>query len=365
MIHFQKKLTVFTTFISLFLFGGLPVCQAAETEANLGRQTLNFDQAWRFHLGEFAGAEKPELVDSGWLAVDVPHDFSIEGPPGADISTMDGPFDRKSPGGIGAGALNGGIAWYRKTFSLAAGSIGKRVGICFDGVYMDSEVWLNGVSLGKQPYGYTSFEYDLTKNLKPGPNVLAVRVNVLQPCSRWYSGAGIYRHVRLTLTEPIHVAPWGTYVTTPEVLDAAAQVCMRTQLRNDGSTASNTTLTTRILDAAGKQVAEQQTEQTLAAGSSHELTQTLSVATPQRWSTTKPYLYQVVSEVRVGKRLLDRYTTPLGIRTLEFTADNGFLLNGKRLQIKGVCLHHDLGCLGAAVHRRGIERQLEILKTMG
>ena len=365
MIYFQKKLTAFITFISLFLFGGLPVCQAVETEANFGRQTLNFDQAWRFHLGEFAGAEKPELVDSGWLAVDVPHDFSIEGPPGADISTMDGPFDRKSPGGIGAGALNGGIAWYRKTFTLAAGNIGKRVGVCFDGVYMDSEVWLNGVSLGKQPYGYTSFEYDLTTNLKPGPNVLAVRVNVLQPCSRWYSGAGIYRHVRLTLTEPIHVAPWGTYVTTPEVLDAAAQVCMRTQLRNDGSTASNTTLTTRILDAAGQQVAEQQTEQTLAASSSHELTQTLSVATPQRWSTTKPYLYQVVSEIRVGKRLLDCYTTPLGIRTLEFTADNGFLLNGKREQIKGVCLHHDLGCLGAAVHRRGIERQLEILKTMG
>ena len=354
-----------STLIIVLGFGGCTLCQAAEVPAAGGRQTLSFDQNWRFHPGEVTAAEKPELADAEWRALDVPHDFSIEGPPGADPATMDGPFDKKSPGGTGAGALNGGIGWYRKTFTLPESATGKRVGVRFDGVYMDSEVWLNGTSLGTQPYGYTSFEYDLTPLLKPGSNVLAVRFNVQQPCSRWYSGAGIYRHVWLSVTDPVHVAPWGTYVTTPEITDAAAEVSVRTQVRNKGTTAVQATLTTTILDADGKPVAEHQTHEALAAGGSHEFGQTLKVASPRRWSTADPHLHQVVSELRVGERLVDRYTTPLGIRSLQFTADNGFLLNGKRVQINGVCQHHDLGCLGAAVHRRGIERQLEILKAMG
>jgi beta-galactosidase len=347
------------------MLGGAATSRAADAPLTSGRQTLSFDTAWRFHLGEVAGAELPALADAAWRALDVPHDFSIEGPPGADPATMEGPFDSKSPGGTGAGALNGGIGWYRKAFTLPAGSAGKRVGIQFDGIYMDSEVWLNGVSLGKQPYGYTSFQFDLTPHLKPDGNVLAVRVNVQQPCSRWYSGAGIYRHVWLTLTDPVHVAPWGTYVTTPEVSEGAATVKVRTQVRNDGKDGAKATLTTTLVDADGKKVAEHQSSESIAAGAGAEFTQSLKVTGPRRWSTEDPYLYQVVSELRIGERLVDRYTTPLGIRTIEFTADNGFLLNGKRVQIKGVCQHHDLGCLGAAVYRRGIERQLEILKAMG
>ncbi len=350
---------------ALIMLGGATPSQAADAPGVAARQTLSFDQDWRFQLGEVAGAEQPALADAAWRALDVPHDFSIEGPPGADPATMEGPFDAKSPGGTGAGALNGGIGWYRKAFTLPEGSAGKRVSVQFDGVYMDSEVWLNGVSLGKQPYGYTSFQFDLTPHLKPDGNVLAVRVNVQQPCSRWYSGAGIYRHVWLTLTDPVHVAPWGTYVTTPEVLDASATVKVGTQVRNDGKEGAKATLTTAVVDAAGKKVAEQQTSESIAAGAGTEFAHTLKVDGPRRWSTEDPYLYQVVSEVRVGERLVDRYTTPLGIRTIAFTADNGFLLNGKRVQIKGVCQHHDLGCLGAAVHIRGIERQLEILKGMG
>ena len=353
MINFMSKSTAFVM-ACLLLFGQVRFCQAAVSATDVGRQTLSFDQAWQFHLGEVDDGETPALADSGWRTLDVPHDFSIEGA-----------FDKNSPGGTGAGALNAGIGWYRKTFTLPKGSAGKQVRVRFDGVYMDSEVWINGISMGKQPYGYTSFEYDLTKNLKPGPNVLAVRVNVQQPCSRWYSGAGIYRHVWLTLTHPVHVAPWGTYITTPQVSDAAAQVCVRTQLRNESKDEVKAVLSTMILDATGVKVSEQLAEQMLAAGGSHEAVQTLAISNPRRWSTTHPYLYQVVSEVRVGGRLVDHCVTPLGIRTLEFIADNGFLLNGKREQIKGVCLHHDLGCLGAAVHRRGIERQLEILKAMG
>ena len=330
-----------------------------------GRQTLSLDQDWRFHLGDVTEGEKPEMADADWRALDVPHDFSIEGPPGADPATMEGPFDRKSPGGTSAGALNGGIAWYRKTFTLPEDAKGKRVFVRFDGVYMDSDIWLNGAHLGKHPYGYTSFQYDLTPQMKPGRNVLAVRVNVQQPCSRWYSGAGIYRHVWLTITDPVHVALWGTYVTTPEVSDAAAQVRVRTRVQNEGEAGVKATLTTGIVDAGGKKIAEHQAAEQIAAGGSHEFDQALKVATPRRWSIEDPYLYRAVSEVRVGDRLVDRYETPFGIRTIEFTADKGFLLNGKRVQLKGVCNHHDLGCLGAAVHRRGIERQLEILKAMG
>lgn len=353
-------ITILTT-----LLGGVSFCRAAEAPAAEARRTLSLDQGWRFHLGDVTGAEKPEMADADWRTLDVPHDFSIEGPPGADPATMDGPFDRKSPGGTGAGALNGGIAWYRRTFTVPEDARGKRISVLFDGVYMDSDVWLNGEHLGRQPYGYTSFQYDLTPRMKPGNNVLAVRVHVQQPCSRWYSGAGIYRHVWLTITDPVHVALWGTYVTTPEVLDAAAQVRVRTRVQNDGASGANATLTTAVVDAGGKKIAEHQAAEQIAAKGTHEFDQTLKVATPRRWSVHDPYLYRVVSEVRVGDRLVDRYETPFGIRTIEFTADNGFLLNGRRLQIQGVCNHHDLGCLGSAVHRRAIERQLEILKAMG
>jgi beta-galactosidase len=360
-----SRVTLYIGCALLTLVIGAAFSSAAEAPATEGRQTLSLDQGWRFHLGDVTAAEKPETADTDWRTLDVPHDFSIEGPPGADPATMEGPFDRKSPGGVGAGALNGGIGWYRKTFTLPEGAKGKRVSVQFDGVYMDSDVWLNGTHLGKHPYGYTGFNYDLTPQMKPGDNVLAVRVQVQQPCSRWYSGAGIYRHVRLTITDPVHVAPWGTYVTTPEVLAAAAQVRVRTRVQNEGADGAKAALTTTIIDAAGKKVGEHQAAGQIAAGGSHEFDQMLKVAAPRRWSIEEPYLYQVVSEVRVGDRLVDRYKTPLGIRTIEFTADKGFLLNGKHVPLRGVCNHHDLGCLGAAVHRRGIERQLEILKAMG
>ncbi len=347
------------------LLGGASLSLAADAPSAEARQRLSLDQGWRFHLGEVTGGEKPQTADADWRTLDLPHDFSIEGPVGADPNTMDGPFDQKSPGGNGAGALNGGIGWYRKAFTLPDSAKGKRVWVRFDGVYMDSEVWLNGTSLGKHPYGYTSFQYDLTPSLKPGANVLAVRVNVQQPCSRWYCGAGIYRHVWLTITNPLHVAPWGTYITTPKVADDAADVRVRTRVVNDSAEPAKATLTTTIIDADGKKVASNDAAGTVAADANHEFDQMLKVAKPRRWSTDDPYLYQVITEVRIGGRLVDRRETPLGIRTIEFTVDNGFLLNGKRVQIKGVCDHHDLGCLGSAVNRRGIERQIEILKAMG
>src|SRR5213596_2254846 len=188
------------------------------------RQTQNFDHAWRFHLGDVAGAQETAFDDAAWRALDLPHDWSIEGE-----------FSEQNPAGVGGGALPGGVGWYRKTFSVPAADSGRLVFVEFDGVYRNSEVWINGRSLGKRPYGYSSFRYELTPNLRYGTarNLIAVRVdNSQQPNSRWYSGSGIYRHVRLVTTAPVHVDHWGTYVTTPEVTSATARVRLVTTVRN-------------------------------------------------------------------------------------------------------------------------------------
>ena len=336
--------------------------RAAET-----RDAKSFNRNWKFHLGDVKEGEKVQRDVSSWRSLDLPHDWSIEGPIGKDPAAMDGPFDRNCPGGDGTGYLNGGIAWYRKTFTLPPSARTRHVFLQFDGVYMDSDVWLNGHHLGNHPYGYTSFQYDLTPYLTfdaPG-NVLAVRVKVIQPCSRWYSGAGIYRNVWLTLTAPVHVAPWGTYITTPEVTDAKAQVRVRTRVRNDGKEAVNVTLKTVIVAPDDKRAAQGQSTHEIAPGGEQEFDQTLPVENVRRWSLQEPSLYTVLTEVSVGNQPCDAVTTPFGIRTIHFTVDKGFFLNDKHVPIQGVCNHHDLGCLGTAVYRRGIERQLEILKAMG
>ena len=206
------------------------------------RVTVNFDRDWRFHLGEVENGQNADFNDTSWRQLDVPHDWSIEGA-----------FDQRSPAGAGGGYLNGGIGWYRKTFATPSEAKGRRVTIEFDGVYMDSDVWLNGKHLGRHPYGYTSFDYDLTDALKPqGQNVLAVRVNVAQPCSRWYSGAGIFRHVRLQLLNPVHLARWGTYVTTPTITTDSADVKIATRVQNQGAAAAEVQLLTEIIGPDGK-----------------------------------------------------------------------------------------------------------------
>ncbi len=311
----------------------------------------------------------PAFDDKDWRSLDVPHDFSIEGPIGKDPATMDGPFDKASPAGVHGGALNAGIAWYRKTFTLPESDKNKHITLQFDGVYMDSDVWINGEHLGNHPYGYTSFAYDLTPHLKFAPenNVVTVRVNVKQPCSRWYSGAGIFRHVWLTATEPVHVAQWGTYVTTSKVSDINAEIRMRTIVVNDSTAAVAMVLHTTLLDPDGKAVAELKTPilRVTAAGKNEEFDETLIVPQPKRWSIEQPVLYTAISQVTVDGKVVANYSTPFGIRTIQFTTDKGFFLNGKHVQLQGVCDHHDLGCLGSAVNRRAIERQLEILKSFG
>ena len=484
---------------------------AAATSAD--RATINFDRDWRFHLGEVADGQNPELDDSTWRKLDVPHDWSIEGgaqgeqqrlpivavvegkwhfhrgddpswkdpglkldgwesvqlpawwndhsnyndqncygwyrrtieipkkyigktillnlgriddcdvtylngqrigatgrmPPryrsawenvrlykvtpqllkeGENVIAVrvyngdskggmydaaaaikpDGPFDPTSPGGDGGGYLDGGIGWYRKKFDSPDEAKDRHVWIEFDGAYMDSEVWLNGKSLGRHPYGYTSFYYDITDALKPqGKNVLAVRLDVDQPCSRWYSGAGIFRHVRLVAVKPVHVAHWGTYVTTPTITSGEAEVKIATRVENSGDKPAEAQLWTEVIGPDGKvfRPAGDPPTQTVPAGKETTFLQTIKVPDPKLWSPDEPQLYRATSQVTVAGDAVDSLGTDFGIRTVEFTKEHGMLINGRHVQVQGVCNHHDLGCLGTAVNRRAIQRQLQILKGMG
>lgn len=368
----NKSLIVFSLLLALTIFATTNGQGQAPTlpDPSQAREIASFDRSWKFNLGDVTNAQSLEFDDSKWRSLDIPHDWMIEGAANAysdPHAEMEGPFDKNSPAAGSGGYLNGGVAWYRKTFTLPESARGRRISILFDGAYMKAEVYLNGIKLGDHPYGYTSFYYDLTSHANYGPekNVIAVRLDVKQPCSRWYSGGGLYRHVWLVETQPVHIPQWGTYIKTPEVSDTSARVEIKTDIINDSATLASTTLTTIVLDPNGKEVARRQDAVQLAPGSGTTFDQNLSVSAPRLWSPETPVLYRAISELRVGGALTDSYTTPFGIRTIQFTKDNGFLLNGKRVQLKGVCDHHDLGCLGSIALKRGFERQLQILKSMG
>ena len=280
---------------------------------------------------------------------------------------IEGIFESTSPAGSGGGYINAGTGWYRKDFKLPEDIKDKHIFIEFDGVYMNSDVWINGIHLGNRPYGYSSFQYELTPHLKFGgeKNVLAVRVNVNQPCSRWYSGAGIYRHVRLTVTDPVHIAHWGTYVTIPAVSESEATVSIDTKIQNKSSSTQKVMLETTILDKLGNNVGGKSSIQTVEADNGGTFKQLIKISNPKLWSLENPTIYRVVSKVLINGNNVDVKETPFGIRTFKFTIDKGFFLNGRHVNIKGVCLHHDLGSLGSTVYKRAIERELEIMKNMG
>jgi len=313
------------------------------------------DPGWRFTLGDPKGAEQPGFDDRGWRRLDLPHDWSIEGTPTQD-----------APAGGRGGYFPTGIGWYRKAFRVPAGTASHETWLEFDGVYMNSDVWINGVHLGKRPYGYISFAYDITKHLVAGVNVVAVRVdNSLQPNSRWYSGSGIYRHTWLEIVDPLHVGHWGTYVTTPHADSAGADVVIRTRVENAGAAPRAAVLRAAILDGDGKEVVRAETTLTITAGQGADVEQRLHVAAPRLWSLETPSLYAVRSTVLANGRAVDAIDTPFGIRTIAYDKDQGFLLNGVRVKMRGVNLHHDAGALGAAVPERVWERRLQLLKAMG
>lgn len=321
-----------------------------------GRERINFDRDWTFHLGDVTDAASPSFDDSDWRKLSLPHDWAIEGD-----------FSKDNPSGTGGGALPGGIGWYRKVFEVHKQDQNRKLYIDFDGVYMNSEVFINGKSLGKRPYGYISFRYDLTPHILWGEkNVIAVRVdNSEQPNSRWYSGCGIYRHVWLTKVNPLHFDLWGTYAVAEDVSSSKATISVSTTIRNDFGKSKDFRLLTRVISKDGKEVASVESEVNILSESDSTWQQKLVVANPTLWSIDYPYLYDIESRILAGNDTVDVYHTPFGIRTFRFDVSNGFYLNGEHMKINGVCMHHDLGCLGAAVNTRALERQLEILKEMG
>ena len=341
---------------ALFLFIAMTLYAQKPTESS--RRILNFDNDWRFSLGDTKAAENTTFDDSKWRKLDVPHDWSIEGA-----------YDKTNPTGRGGGYLPAGIGWYRKNFTVDAGDAKQKFFIEFDGVMANSDVWINGFHLGKRPYGYTSFSYELSGHLKFGKgvvNVLAVKVdNSIQPASRYYAGAGIYRHVRLVVTNPVHIDQWGVYISTAQVTDKKATINVQTKIINASASANSIVLETTVFDPAGNAVKSNESKQTIAAGTSLTIKQSLELAAPQLWDINQPNLYRAVTKVQSAKSVIDEQTNTFGIRDSKFEAATGYWLNGKNIKIKGACLHHDAGALGAAVPLRAWERRLELLKSAG
>ena len=276
------------------------------------------------------------------------------------------PFDSASVGQVNVGFTVGGIGWYRKSFLVPTIHRGKRIIIQFDGVYMNANFWINGIPLGNHPYGYTTFTYDITDQVNwSGKNVIAVQVRNEGRNSRWYSGSGIYRHVWLSALNPVHVAQWGTFVTTPKVSAANATIEVKTKVQNERSKATSINFITRIKDAKGVEKAKASSTQTLQANAAFEFSHAINIPSPKLWSTETPALYSAVTEVYENKKLVDIVTTPFGIRTINFDATNGFQLNGKTLKLKGGCIHHDNGPLGAKAYDRAEERKVQLLKASG
>lgn len=316
------------------------------------RNTQLFTNDWKFFLGDDSLAKKPSYNDKSWRVLDLPHDWSIEGK-----------FSESNPATNQGGSLPTGIGWYRKTFKVPSSSKDKLTYIEFDGVYCNSEVWINGHYLGKRPNGYISFRYDITPYLKFGNrNIIAVRVdNSAQPASRWYTGSGIYRNVRLVTTNKIAVDQWGLTIVPTELNEKQVTMDVFANLIGKNQKPGEADVRIRVYDQDGKVVIDSMR----SFPTSWQVGQSLQLNDPVLWSTDNPYLYKVKASIYHKGKLVDEVETTYGFRYLTFHSTNGFSLNGKRMKILGVCQHHDLGALGAAINVRAMERQLEILKAMG
>jgi beta-galactosidase len=351
----------------------LPAVRESALEVvEAGGRSVDLTKDWKFALvnpagitdptGEYANAQEPGFDDSSWRTLDVPHDWSIE------LLPTTGPGTGTSSG---TGFLQGGLGWYRKTFTLPPTMADKKLSIEFDGVYMDSYVYVNGQLVGNHPYGYTGFAFDITDLVYTDattPNVIAVKVQNQQPSSRWYSGSGIYRNVRLTVTNPIHVARWGTFVSTPDlestIQSGFATVHAQTDVVNQTETPTDVEAVSTVVDANGNKVATAATSSSIPPGT-HRDAVDIRLDDPTLWSFDNPYLYTLRTDVVVGGEVVDTYATRFGVRYFEINPDGGFVLNGVYAKIQGVDLHHDLGALGAAVNRDALMRQMTIMKSMG
>ena len=319
---------------------------------------MPLDRAWLFNKGDASGADQATFADAGWRTVNLPHDWAIEGPFSESAATT----------GRG-GYVPSGIGWYRNHFTLPTKvTSGQQVYIEFDGVMSNSTVYINGTQLGKHPYGYVSFRYDMTKSIEFGAeNVVAVKTDTsLQPASRYYEGAGIYRHVRIIATDPVHVDQWATYVTTPSPTAASGTVKVTTSVVNSGTSSQSVSVQGIVSDAGGTALpAVAAPAQTIAAGAKADFAFEVSVASPKLWSPETPNMYQLLTNVQVGGTTLDDDVTPFGIRSLVFDATTGLNINGKNVKMKGVCLHQDYHGLGLAAPARAMQRRIAALKKIG
>ena len=332
----------------------LAVVFSAGTQRVEAQRQMCFDFDWKFVNEDNPAFSEPDFDGRNWTVVQTPHDWNI---------TMN--FDRSANGS--AAYLPGTIGWYRKTFSVPKDWSEKCVIIQFGGIFHQSNVYINGKHLGFRPYGFVNIAYDLTPHLKAGAeNVIAVRVDCTGGRPRWYAGSGIYRHVKLDVVDPVHIATDGTYVTTPSVTDTEAAVRIISTVENTTDKQQNVSISQRILDDTGQQAGQAAAEQaTIKPNSTVDITQQMSVASPKRWDIDHPFMYTLETTVRVDNRVADVYTTPFGVRTARFDKDNGFFLNERHVKIKGMALHEDAGMIGVAVPVRANERRLEILKEYG
>ncbi len=349
--------------VFLFLFSG-----SKTDEISTSGRTTSFDDGWLFMKENLSGAEFPGFNDSGWRIVNVPHDWSIEDLPGQNGEDIIGPFDRSAIDKGSSAYMTGGIGWYRKEFIINEEDEHKIAYLQFDGVYMESDVWLNGNHLGFHPYGYTPFFYDITSYLNPPgqSNIIAVRVKNEGMNSRWYSGSGIYRHVWLTLSNPVHIdVSGGIYITTPFITGNRAEVKVAVTIVNSGTNNESLMLSTELIDPSGKVVATVTHNSAVASGQTIQVTQDIPVQKPSLWSVDEPNLYIAKASVLINNKVVDELATHFGIRSIRIDTQNGFTLNGKSIDLIGGCIHHDNGPLGAASVDRAEERKIEVLKNNG
>jgi beta-galactosidase len=347
--YYSKQITLLFILMISFL------SSFAQDKLNIERYQL-FDYDWKFYLGDIASAKLKDFNDMAWRGLNLPHDWSIEGR-----------ITPKNPTGNAGGFFPTGIGWYRKTFKVPGEWKGKSITIYFEGVYMNSEVFINGKSLGGYPYGYSSFIYDLTPYLDiDKDNVIAVRVdNSQQVNCRWYSGSGIYRHIWMIVTNSVHVVQWGVGISTLDVSSKKATVQVKTLVKNETSSPQNIIVKSHLFAPNGKGAGDNNTKLELTANSEKEITQTINVSNPLLWSVETPVLYIAEIQVIKDKKVIDETKTRFGVRSIKFTSENGFQFNGKTVKLNGGCVHHDNGCLGASAFDRAEERRVELLKAAG
>jgi beta-galactosidase len=318
------------------------------------REVISFNSNWKFYLGEAENAQTVDFDDSGWTDVSIPHDWAINGPFDHNLQANTGKLPWK------------GIGWYRKYFEMKPDQKGQQIYLVFDGIMAFPKIYLNGQLAGEWDYGYNSFYLNVTDLINfSGKNILAIRADTREHDSRWYPGAGIYRKIQILITDPIHVNIWGTQITTPTINKEQAEIHIITTINNFGSAEELVTIENQILDQKNNFISKKITDQKIPVNGSVDVIQTLNLENPKTWDVEHPFIYKMKTIIKAGNEVKDIYFTDFGIRTIEFTANDGFWLNGRRLQLKGVNLHHDHGPLGAKFYKRAMERQLEIMKEMG